>query len=209
VIFFTLVSTSLWPNIITTLVQLNIGEVVSAVVQIIHREYLVMILPNHGLRLAYVPVKEVSKKNLNSFLISTFFSSNFFDFYWTDSERCPWPHKSFQNWSDLWGHCPEVSVEYRAWKLPPPPARYAPGCDIPRFILFKGMCARSWTNVNTWSYLSMWVRREWRMLNQELLLTLCKYHRDRSQNNIHRLLRVRAEPIMCRVPEMCPCLQGW
>jgi hypothetical protein len=132
VIFFTLVSTSLWPNIITTLVQLNIGEVVSAVVQIIHREYLVMILPNHGLRLAYVPVREVSKKNLNSSLISTFFSSNFFDFYWTDSERCSWPHKSFQNWSELWGHCPEVSVEYRAWKLTPPP----PQLDTPLVVTY-------------------------------------------------------------------------
>ncbi|CAB3976612.1 RRP5 homolog [Paramuricea clavata] len=38
--------------------KLNIGEVVSAVVQTIHREYLVVILPSHGLRLAYVPVKE-------------------------------------------------------------------------------------------------------------------------------------------------------
>lgn len=39
--------------------QLNVGVVVSAVVQIIRKEYLVVILPNHGLRIAYVPVKEV------------------------------------------------------------------------------------------------------------------------------------------------------
>ncbi|XP_028390902.1 protein RRP5 homolog isoform X2 [Dendronephthya gigantea] len=38
--------------------KLNIGEIVSAVVQIIHKEYLVVILPNHGFRLAYVPVRE-------------------------------------------------------------------------------------------------------------------------------------------------------